>query len=83
VVRALGALWGRTFQGGALGVKQTGPKDGVVHVRGSPLLASRYHRTGLRMHVQTATDLFSERAFVREQSYKANLHELALRVQWV
>ena len=83
VVRALGTLWGRTFQGGGVGVKQTGPKEGLVYVVASPLLASRYHRTGLRTHIQMAADLFAERAFVREQSYKAMLHELVIRVQWV
>ncbi len=83
VVRTLGTLWGRTFRGGAVGVKQTAPKEGVVFVVGSPLLASRYHRTGIRVHIQVAADLFSERAFVREQSYKASHQELAIRVQWV
>jgi hypothetical protein len=83
VVRALGTVWGRTFRGGAVAVKQTGPKDGMVVVVGNPLAASRYHRTGVRVHIQAAADLFSERAFVREQSYKPAQQELAIRVQWV
>lgn len=83
VVRALGMLWGRTFRGGAVGVKQTGPKEGTVYVVASPLLASRYHRTGLRVHVQAASDLFSHRAVVREIAYKPAAQELTLRVQWV
>lgn len=83
VVRTLGTLWGRTFRGGAVGVKQTAPKEGTVFVVGSPLLSSRYHRTGIRVHIQVAADLFSERAFVREQSYKPAHEELAIRVQWV
>jgi hypothetical protein len=83
VARALGQLWGRMFQGGGVGVKQTAAREGFVYLTGSPLLASRYHRTGVRTHVQTAADIFSERAFVREHSYKAAFHELVIRVQWV
>jgi hypothetical protein len=82
-VRVLRVLWGRVFTGGAIGVKQTGPKEGVIVVSGNPLLAYRYHRTGVRMHVASAAELFSTRAYVREHSYKADTYELALRVQWV
>jgi hypothetical protein len=83
IVRTVGMLWGRTFKGGSMEVRPTGPKDGVIRLLGSPLLASRYHRTGVRVHVQVAADLFSERAVVREQSYKPAAQELTLRVQWV
>jgi hypothetical protein len=83
VVRALGMLWPRTFRGGALGVRQTSPKEGLVYFTGTSLLASRYLRTGLRSHVQIAADIFSERAWVREQYYKPAFHELVIRVQWV
>lgn len=83
IVRTVGMLWGRTFKGGAIEVRATGPKEGLVRLLGSPLLASRYHRTGVRVHVQRASDLFSSRAVVREQSYKAASQELTLRVQWV
>jgi hypothetical protein len=83
VVRALGMLWPRTFRGGALGVRQTAMKEGFVYFTGTSLLASRYLRVGLRSHVQIAADIFSERALVREQSYKPAFHELVIRVQWV
>jgi hypothetical protein len=83
IVRTVGMLWGRTFQGGAIEVQSTGPREGLVRLLGSPLLASRYHRTGVRVHVQRASDLFSSQATVREQSYKGAAQELTLRVQWV
>jgi hypothetical protein len=83
IVRTVGMLWGRMFQGGAIDVRSTGRKEGLVRLLGSPLLASRYHRTGFRVHVQTAADLFSARAIVREQSHKTAAQELTLRVHWV
>ena len=82
-VRLLHTLWVRVFTGGAIGMKQAGPKEIMVIVSGHPLLAYRYHRTGLRVYLTHAVGMLSERAYVREQAYKPAAHELTLRVQWV
>lgn len=83
IVRMVGMLWGRTFQGGHIEVQSSGPREGFVRMTGSPLLASRYHRTGVRVHVQAVAGSFSKNAHVREQVVRSRSNELCLRVQWV
>ena len=78
-----GKIWDRVFEGGALGVQQTGPKDARVVVASHPLVRHRYHRLGLRAHIELMLSFCAERAYVRETEYHPNSGTMAVVARWV
>ena len=76
-------IWGRVFEGGALGAAQLGPKDARLAVRGNPLLRHRYHRVAIRTHFKMGVQLFARVAHVREESCDAERGSLDLLASWV
>jgi len=80
---AFSKIWDRVFEGGALGVQQTGPKDARVVVASHPLVRHRYHRLGLRAHIELMLSFCAERAYVREAEYHPNSGTMAVVARWV
>jgi len=62
-VMAFEKLFGRVFQGGSLGVFQTGPKDLLVELKGVRLTSSYYFRTAYLGHLRSAAKFVGTRAF--------------------
>jgi len=59
-------VWSRVFEGGAIGVKRLGPKEGMLSIRGLPLLAIDYFRIGCRGVICAGVECVARRCYVRE-----------------
>jgi hypothetical protein len=76
-------IWARIFEGGAIGLQQTGPKDSRLVIRGNVLLKSRYHRIAIRNHYKMGIQVFARVAHVREEACDPERGTLNLTSSWV
>jgi hypothetical protein len=75
-------LYVRIFDGGAVHVYRTGPKDVEFHIEKLPLLRFQYFRQSwLGVH-HVGASLFSEKVFVRALPER-DPHAVTYRLQWV
>jgi hypothetical protein len=76
--------WARMYDGGALSVTQTGPKDATILVRGNSLARYAYWRTGLRGIIVELARALSTMAYAREAPTLAVLHDsITYKLSWV
>lgn len=76
-------LWTRSFQGGAAGVWQTGPKDARVECHGIALVRHRYFRNGWQGAFEGGLELVTRKAYVQQLRASQNETTMAFGVSWV
>lgn len=76
-------IWERLFQGGAVRVIKTGPKDARVEVRECPLAGIPYFRVAFVGVIHGAAAVFTKRALVRELPRLCGPNKLAFQLSWV
>jgi hypothetical protein len=76
-------IWARIFEGGAIGLQQTGPKDSRLAIRGNVLLKHRYHRIAIRNHYKMGIQVFTRVAHIREDACDPARGLLDLAASWV
>lgn len=76
--------WSRMYDGSALSVKKTGPKDASIFIRRNALARYAYWRTGLRGIVLELARALSTAAYVREVAQGAAVHDaVTYALSWV
>jgi hypothetical protein len=73
-------FWDRGFDGGAISVHRTGPKDAQVGLVQCATAASPYFRHGLRGLLSALMELSCKKAYVTER--RRTPMSLSFRVQW-
>ncbi len=76
-------LWARIFRGSAVAVFELGPKEARLEVAGWPCASSTYVHSGLVGVISGLTELFAQRAYVRELHAYRGPRSLAYRASWV
>jgi hypothetical protein len=76
-------LWARAYDGGAIAVYKTGPKDARLDVISFSLCESPFYRNALRGWVQGLAALFSTRVYLREAPQPDGADSVAYVAQWV
>jgi hypothetical protein len=77
-------LWARVLQNGSVGVMKTGPKDGIVEVRGVPLARFQYFRIGFAGVVGRAIEFGGGRAVrVSVKGFDGEKGEISIEASWV
>jgi hypothetical protein len=83
VYRQLDRFWTRIAIGGAITVYKLGPKDARAELVECPVLAIPYFRNAVAGVLWGITDLFCQRAFIRELPSMRTSARAAYRSQWV
>jgi hypothetical protein len=79
----LDRLWDRVWRGGGVSVTRCGPKDAIVEIVGWPCAAEPYCRAAMPAVVTAVTELFCNKAFVRDMTRDpVGATSLSLHVQW-
>ncbi len=77
-------LWARVLQNGSVAVTKTGPKDGIVEVRGVPLARFQYFRIGFAGVVGRAIEFGGGRAVrVSVKTFDGENGEISVEASWV
>ena len=76
-------VWSRVFEGGAIGVVKLGPKDGLISIRGLPLLSVDYFRIGWRGVIGAGVEAVARRCYVREAKHSLSPGGIDFVVSWV
>ena len=77
-------LWARVFQHGSIAVGKSGPKDGIVEVRGLPLARFLYFRTAFSGVIARAIEFGGGRAVhVSVVRFDAERGEITFAAAWV
>ncbi len=76
-------VWSRVFEGGAVGVFKWGPKDGIVSVRGLPLLEIDYFRIALRGVFAAGIETVTQKCYVREKRSSLGSDGVDFAISWV
>jgi hypothetical protein len=79
----LDRFWSRIAVGGAIGVVKLGPKEARASLEQCPVIAIPYFRNAVGGVLWGITDLFCQRAFVREVPRMRTATLAAYRSQWV
>ncbi len=79
----LDRVWSRVFDGGHIGVWKLGPKDGLIALRGLPLLQFHYFRVGWRGVVSTGVETIVSKCYAREAKTESSSDAVDLIVSWV
>ncbi len=83
-LRSLPRIWGRMYQGGAVRVVRTGPKDAFVQMSGVPLASSQYFRAASLGYCRGVAGLFVRGLYLRSVPRGQSTPDtLALRASWV
>jgi hypothetical protein len=83
VYKQLDRFWSRIAVGGAIGVYKLGPKEARAELVQCPVLDIPYFRNAVGGVLWGITDLFCQRAFVREIPTMRTPTHAAYRSQWV
>ena len=75
-------LWERYFQGSAIAVWKTGPKDARAEVVSFPLARIRYIQIGVGGIMRGALELVCKRAYVRVVRAECTSTSLVYRISW-
>lgn len=75
-------VWSRVFEGGAVGIVKLGPKDGLLSIRGLPLLSFDYFRVGLRGVICAGVEAVAQSCYVREKGYSLSPDGTDFLVSW-
>ena len=75
-------LWERYFQGSAIAVWKTGPKDARAEVVSFPLARIRYIQVGVGGIMRGALELVCKRAYVRLVRVESTPTSLVYRISW-
>jgi hypothetical protein len=80
----LDRLWDRVWKGGGVSVTRWGPKDALVEIAGWPCAGEPYCRAAMPAVVTAVTELFCNKAFVRDMTRDPGpaTTSLLLHVQW-
>ena len=82
-IRCAPRLFARFLQGGAVEVRQTGPKDALLEIDGLPLLRIPYVRNGLQGMFESGLSKLTQRCFVRQDLRLQGSSRMALILSWV
>jgi hypothetical protein len=84
VVPIAARIWPKFFRGGAIAVRQEGPKDARVVVSGNPLVKYRYHRVGWGAHLATVVRMVvAKPVYTRVMHLDEKEGRLDYLLQWV
>lgn len=75
-------VWYRIWIGGGVALYKLGPKDARLEIAGWTCARTTYCRVAMRGVVQGLTELFCERAYVREVPSLCTKLTLAYRIAW-
>ncbi len=75
-------VWSRVFEGGAIGMAKLGPKEGILSIRGLPLLAADYFRIGYRGVLAASVETVAQRCYVRETGRLVEADGVDFLVAW-
>ncbi len=76
-------IWDRMYQGGAVTLIQTGPKDLMLEHRGIPLAQSSYWRAALRAYWLALGKLMTNAVYVKQiRPRHAHPHSVAFAGSW-
>ena len=75
-------FWLRGYDGGGVRIATTGPKEALVDLVESELLASTYHRNALRGLVGVIIAMFCQKVYITERPPR-RASTIHFRVQWV
>lgn len=75
-------LWDRYFDGSAVAVWKTGPKDARAEVVGFPLARIRYIQIGVGGIMRGVLELVCKRAYVRPMRRTCTPESLTYRISW-
>ncbi|MEM1416887.1 MAG: DUF2378 family protein [Myxococcota bacterium] len=81
LLQRMPSIWSRVFEGGAVGVDQTGPKDVLLRVEGVPLFAVPYFGNACEGVFQVGLELITRKAFVRQVAVSEDA--LSMGASWV
>jgi hypothetical protein len=74
----------RMYQGGAMAVLKTGPKDLILENMGLPIVASRYWRRVYVYYMKAIGDMFTKVTYVKlVRPRVAHPHSIAIACSWV
>jgi len=76
-------VWSRVFDGGAVGVVKLGPKEGIMSIRGLPLLSINYFRVGWRGVLCASVEAIAQKCYVRERATSVSPDGIDFIVSWV
>jgi hypothetical protein len=76
-------IWARAWDGSAIGVDRTGPKDARIVIAGFPCAEVPYVKRALSGFFLRNTELFCARAFVKPLATARGSESLAYSVSWV
>jgi hypothetical protein len=81
LVAVMPRVWGRVFEGSALGIWKLGPKEIRLDALEMPLFGSRYFRNAFRGQAMVALDLFCTKSYVVDL-HAAKSGAYSFRGQW-
>jgi hypothetical protein len=76
-------VWARAWDGSAVGVDRTGPKDARVTIAGFPCAEIGYVKKALAGFFLRNTELFCTRAFVKPEPTPPGSESLRYAISWV
>jgi hypothetical protein len=76
------AIWYRTWIGGGVALYRVGPKDARIEIGGWTCSRATYCRVAMRGVLQGLTELFCERAYVRDIPALCTPLTLGYRIAW-
>jgi hypothetical protein len=82
VLPRLPEIWYRIWIGGGVAIYKLGPKDARLEIGGWTCARTTYCRVAMRGVIQGLTDLFCERAYVREVPSLCTKLTLGYRIAW-
>jgi len=75
-------FWNRAYDGAAIRIVKTGPKDAQLDLAQCALADNAYYRPALGGLLRSVLELFAARAYVRERRGRRPPGTLSLQVQW-
>jgi len=74
----------RMYQGGAMSVLKTGPKDMILENRGLPIVTSRYWRAAYLHYLSGVCSMFTKVGYVKLARPRVpHPHSIAIALSWV
>jgi hypothetical protein len=74
----------RMYQGGAMSVLRTGPKDFVLENRGLPIVTSRHWRAAYVHYMNAVSSMFTKVAYIKlARPQVPHPHSIAIACSWV
>jgi hypothetical protein len=82
ILAQLPRLWERVWRGGAIAIREVGPKEAILEVMRWRVAAIPYVRQTMPAVVHGIVELFCAKVYVREVPGKNSPTSLGMRLQW-